>query len=156
MCFHSCGPWEYNHGMPQPSARTLWGKHQLWPITMANRGTFAQRGSVRTDPWKWHESGTTSSLNRRPHPEITDGEMSSIIGWDPSVSKTNRLHDDILHFFFIKLKIVYVNSSKWTVTFLSLEFEPTISRTWLVLLELAINSPHSWTCNKVDVVVILT
>jgi hypothetical protein len=23
MCIHSCGPWEYNYGMPQPSARRL-------------------------------------------------------------------------------------------------------------------------------------
>ena len=31
------------------------------------------------------------------------GEILDIIGWDPSVCKSNRLHVDILRVFFIKL-----------------------------------------------------
>ena len=33
-------------------------------------------------------------------------------GGDPSVSKSNRLHVDILRFFFIKLGYVFIDSSK--------------------------------------------
>lgn len=39
------------------------------------------------------------------------GQFSSNIGWDPSASKSNRLHGEIFAFFYIKFKYRF----KWSV-----------------------------------------
>ena len=46
------------------------------------------------------------------------GRFLSIIGWDPSVGKSNRLHVDILWFSFIKLGYIPYIPLKWSVIFL--------------------------------------
>ena len=44
---------------------------------------------------------------------LCPGRILGIINQDPSVSKTNRLHVDICHFFFVKLRnILYVPTKK--------------------------------------------
>ena len=42
---------------------------------------------------------------------------AQIIGWDPSVCKSNRLHVDILRFSFIKLGYIPYILLKWSVIF---------------------------------------
>ena len=41
-----------------------------------------------------------------------------IIGWDPSVSKSNRLHVDIFRLFFANLRCILLIPLKWWVIFL--------------------------------------
>ncbi len=46
------------------------------------------------------------------------GRFLGIIGWDPSVCKSNRLHVHILRFSFIRLGYILYISLKWSVIFL--------------------------------------
>ena len=56
------------------------------------------------------------------------GRFLGIIGWDPSVCKSNRLHVDILQFSCIKLGYILYIFLKWLVVF------PEVSNfNWLVL-----------------------
>jgi hypothetical protein len=46
------------------------------------------------------------------------GRFLGIIGWDPSVCKSNRWHVDIHRFFLIKLGYILQIPLKWSVIFL--------------------------------------
>ena len=46
------------------------------------------------------------------------GRILGIVGWDPSDSKSNRLHVDIFRFFFINLRCIFYNPLEWWVVFL--------------------------------------
>ena len=46
------------------------------------------------------------------------GRILGIIGWDPSICKSNRSHVDILRFSFIKLGYILQIPLKWLVIFL--------------------------------------
>ena len=47
------------------------------------------------------------------------GRFLDIIGWDPSVCKSNRLHVDILRFFYINLRYIPQIPLKWSVILLN-------------------------------------
>jgi hypothetical protein len=46
------------------------------------------------------------------------GRFLGIIGWDPSVCKSNRLHTDIIRFSLIKLGYLLLIPLKWSVIIL--------------------------------------
>jgi hypothetical protein len=66
-------------------------------ISYPRRGNLLSRGKVTIQ-----DSSTATHLQ-----EITTaqcpGRFLDIIGWDPSVSKSNRLHVDICRFLFMKM-----------------------------------------------------
>ena len=64
-----------------------------------------------------HINSVWQSSNRDNIGIITmSGRFLGIIGWDPSVSKSNWLHLDIFRFFFIHLRFILWNPlSRWVV-----------------------------------------
>ena len=81
-------------------------------------GTSAHRTFLDTDDkqqetcvgalklWKWIRLSQWS------------GRFRGIIGWDPGVCKSNRLHFEILRFSFMKLGYIQYIPLTWSVTFL--------------------------------------
>ena len=55
---------------------------------------------------------------RRPATPVSRENFGHKIGWDPSDSKSNRLHVDIFWFFFINLRCILYNPLEWWVIFL--------------------------------------
>jgi hypothetical protein len=68
---------------------------------------------------RWRmEQLMSPSCDHRNESALVIGEIFGIIGWDPSVCKSNRLHADILWCSFIKLGYVLWIPMKWSVIFL--------------------------------------
>ena len=62
----------------------------------------------------------------------------SIIGWDPSVGKSNQLHVDILQFFLYTVGVYSINSSKMIGNF------PTVLNfNWFICNKLPVLPDHS-------------
>ena len=103
------------------SVRWLWTESQL--VTY-----HVRRGKYRMLPWAFFSPSQT----------VFRVDFD-IIGWDPSVSKSNWLHVDIFWFFFIILRYIPLN---WLVDSLKSWTSAVISQTQPVHLYLVASSPH--------------
>ena len=79
-------------------------------------------------------------INKHKNSIQCPGTFLGIIGWDPCVSKTTRLHMDIFYFSLFNCGIFCkFFSTDWSW---SPAFEPVISQTQLLHLQLAVTSPR--------------
>ena len=99
-------PWRRRSGTWWLARLDYWSKC-CWLIGVSGQGARGKRERERTCVCEREDGGGyTLHKGARGHDQWSGRFLGIITGWDPSISKSNRSHVDILRFSFIKLRYI--------------------------------------------------